>query len=173
MNQGGQEGESGHGRPPPPGHLARFWASWAGLAAGDVARRWGKRGSTGGVSRRTRALPTADRRRWSLESGLERVDVHMDSFPGLVGSLAVRVAIRVVDPTIGSGRRSRRHDGKGTGPATEYAPSLEQMYTCGQLEPVSYACNCWGFWRLRRAGLPVRRSPAWKTCPSTRTPAAA
>ncbi len=70
--------------------------------AGDVALRLGKTGSTGGVSRGTRALPTADGRRWRLEGGLERVDVHVDPFPRFGGGqrLTVRIAVGVVAPTV-------------------------------------------------------------------------
>ena len=90
--------------------LPAFWGSWAALPACDVPRRWGKRGSTGGVSRRRRALPTADGRRWRLEGGLERVDVHVDPFPRLVGRgrLAVRIAVGVVDKAVRGRRRARR-----------------------------------------------------------------
>ncbi len=106
--------------------MASLPASGA-FPAGDVPRRWGKRGSTGGLSRDTRAPPTADGRRWRLESGLERVDVHVHPFAqcggewrGAVGvargvkgdsPIFVNHGLAAVPAKIGtvpSGRRSRR-----------------------------------------------------------------
>ena len=54
--------------------------------------------------------PRADGRRGKLEGRLERVDVHEHPFPRLVGSgrLAVRIVVRVVDPTVFARRRPRR-----------------------------------------------------------------
>jgi hypothetical protein len=80
-----------------------FWHGGLGLAGSFGTGLSSRSGGKSGVDRAARACRArATRRGRELEGRLERLDVHEGQFPGLVGSdrQAVRIAVRVVDPTV-------------------------------------------------------------------------